>query len=381
MKRLPMVLLLAGAAGTALLAAGQEQKFRTGTHSVSIYATVVDSEGRLVPNLTQDDFEVYDDGKLQPLSLFNNDTQPVTIVVMLDRSGSMARQFSLVRDAAEEFVTHLLPDDKARLGSFSRRIQIDPAGFTGDQQELIRILREELQDSGPTPLWNAMSAAMTALAHESGRRVVLVFTDGHNSPERPDQSVSFAEVRERSRTEEIMVYAIGLAGACVRTPDPAPDEILFQSVGGRGRPGGPSSGGGIAITRTRPGRIGPGPRMPVPLGGIPIRRGPFVPGRGKPGVTLTPPPPPRDLWDTPCSTRPDPDLKELARVGGGGYFELDATHQLGATFTRVADELHRQYLLAFNPAALDGRTHRIEVRVKKPGLIVRARESYIATQK
>ena len=107
-----------------------------------------------------------------------------------------------------------------------------------------------------------------------------------------------------------------------------------------------------------------------------------MPGRGgKPGVTMTPPPPPRDLWDTPCSTRPDPDLKELARVGGGGYFELDATHQLGATFARVADELHRQYLLAFNPAALDGRTHKIEVRDKKPGLTVRARESYIAATK
>src|SRR5262245_62016022 len=143
MKRLPMVLLLAGAAGTALFAAGQEQKFRTGTHSVSIYATVVDSEGRLVPDLTEDDFEVYDDGKRQSLTLFNNDTQPVTIVVMLDRSGSMARQFGLVRDAAEEFVTHLLPGDRARLGSFSNRIQIDPASFTSDQVELIKILHED----------------------------------------------------------------------------------------------------------------------------------------------------------------------------------------------------------------------------------------------
>lgn len=383
MKRLPMVALLAGAAGTALVAAGQEQRFRAGTHSVSIYATVVDAEGRLVPNLTQDDFEVFDDGKRQPLTLFDNDTQPITIVVMLDRSGSMVRQFELVRDAAREFVTHLLPDDRARLGSFSGRVQIDPVSFTSDHRELIRILHEDLQEAGPTPLWNAMSAAMTAVAHESGRRVVLVFTDGHNSPDRPDLSVSLADVRERSRAEEIMVYAIGLAGACMRgsTPAPAPGGILFQGRGGPRAPGGPVAGRGFPGRILRPGRPVPGgPIGGLPFGGRPPIVDPRVgPGRGGRSVPLgPPPPPPRDLWDAPCTSRPDPGLKELARVGGGGYFELDATHQLGETFTRVADELHRQYLLAFNPAALDGRTHKIEVRVRHAGMSVRARESYVA---
>ena len=388
MRRLPMVVLLAGAAGTAMLAAGQEQRFRAGTHSVSIYATVVDEEGRLVPNLTQDDFEIYDDGKRQPLTLFNNDTQPITIVVMLDRSGSMVRQFGLVSTAAEEFVTHLLPEDRARLGSFSGRVQIDPVTFTSDQTELIRILREDLQEAGPTPLWNAMSAAMTALAHESGRRVVLVFTDGHNSPERSDLGASFAEVRERSRAEEVMVYAIGLAGACTRgsMPPPAPKAggTLFQGRGGPRLPGGPTGGGNFPGRILRPGRPVPGGRIGgIPIGGRPPIVDPRVgPGRGGRSVPLGPPPPnPRDLWDAPCTSKPDPDLKELARVGGGGYFELDATHQLAQTFTRVADELHRQYLLAFSPTLLDGKTHKIEVRVKHPGMVVRARETYIAAAK
>ena len=69
--------------------AGQERSFRTGTDTVSVYASVVDREGRLVANLTKDDFQVFDDGKPQEITLFANDAQPITIVMMLDRSGSM----------------------------------------------------------------------------------------------------------------------------------------------------------------------------------------------------------------------------------------------------------------------------------------------------
>ena len=75
---------------------------------------------------------------------------------------------------------------------------------------------------------------------------------------------------------------------------------------------------------------------------------------------------------------PDPELRQLAEEGGGGYFELKAGDDLRATFSRVADELHHQYLLAFSATHLDGTVHRLEVRVRPPGLSVRARRSYVA---
>jgi VWFA-related protein len=78
-------------------------------------------------------------------------------------------------------------------------------------------------------------------------------------------------------------------------------------------------------------------------------------------------------------TRPDPDLRKLAETTGGGYFELRKTDELGPTFTRVAQELHSLYLLGFAPEKLDGREHRIEVRVDKPEMKVRARNSYVAS--
>jgi hypothetical protein len=103
------------------------------------------------------------------------------------------------------------------------------------------------------------------------------------------------------------------------------------------------------------------PRPPLP--------GPIPPSTPPSGGTLY----------VPCvATQPDPHLRQLTELGGGGYFELKRTGDLHATFARVADELHRQYLLAFTATTLDGGMHRLEVRVKDATLQVRARRSYLA---
>ena len=74
---------------------------------------------------------------------------------------------------------------------------------------------------------------------------------------------------------------------------------------------------------------------------------------------------------------PDPGLKELAEDSGGGYFEVTHETDLKALFTRVAEELHRQYWIGFEPRA-DGKVHTLKLTVKKPGLTVRARQTYLA---
>lgn len=78
-------------------------------------------------------------------------------------------------------------------------------------------------------------------------------------------------------------------------------------------------------------------------------------------------------------TRPDRGLRRLADETGGGYFELKKTDDLAPTFTRVAQELHSQYTLGFTPPILDGREHKLAVRMKQPGMTARARRSYIAS--
>ena len=151
--------------------------------------------------------------------------------MLLDRSTSMRANFELVEKAAEEFVTVMLPADKARIGSFSDRIQVDPRDFTSDHDELVQILRTELQFEGPTPLWNAINVGITDLLHQQGRRVVLVFTDGRDAPmNMSNNNSSLKSVMKRAEEEDVMVYAIGFSG---------------DSGGhGGGSPGGYGGGGG-----------------------------------------------------------------------------------------------------------------------------------------
>jgi len=72
-------------------------------------------------------------------------------------------------------------------------------------------------------------------------------------------------------------------------------------------------------------------------------------------------------------------LPKIADATGGGYFELTSTADLAKTFARVADELHHQYVLGFTPTKLDGKMHKLEVRVTPATLTARARKSYLAT--
>jgi hypothetical protein len=79
-------------------------------------------------------------------------------------------------------------------------------------------------------------------------------------------------------------------------------------------------------------------------------------------------------------TKPDRGLRKLADETGGGYFELKKTDDLAPTFTRVAQELHSLYALGFAPTLLDGKEHKLDVRVKTPGAVARARRSYVASE-
>jgi VWFA-related protein len=297
MKRLALIASILVLA-TSLLAVGpaQEPTFRSVSRTVAIYATVTDSNGRLVPDLEQKHFEVLDNGRPRELSIFKSDVQPITVVVMLDTSGSMTFNIELLKLAAERFVLRLLPEDKARIGSFSDKILIDPRqGFTSDRDELVRILHNDIQFGNPTFLWDAIDVSMDALAHETGRRVVLIFTDGEDDKSRRN---NFESVITRASTQDFMIYAIGLQSS-----------------------------------------------LPA------LRR----------------------------VTRPDRNLRPLADQTGGGYFELTRTVDLNSTFTRVADELHRQYVLGFSADVLDGTIHKLDVHVKVPGMAVRARKTYLAS--
>jgi VWFA-related protein len=334
--------LVAASVGAAL-AAQQTQlpTFNAATRTVAAYATVTNAQGRLVPDLSRDDFAIDDNGKRQVLTLFSNDTQPITVVMLLDRSGSMVPNFDLEEQAAGAFVRAMGPADRARIGSFATRIQVDPPEFTSDRDQLLKILRNDLQKDGPTPLWNAVDTAIDKLLLEQGRRVVLVFTDGVDMPLNfASHNSSLKDVTKRAEEENVMVYAIGLAG-----------ENGMPAVAGRG---GDRGGRGLG-----PGGFG----GPGGLGGGPGGRGLGSYGGGRPQLE-----------------KPDEGLPKIAAATGGGYFELMSAKNLVSTFTRVAEELHHQYALGFTPEKLDGKMHDITVHLSRPDLTARARKRYLASK-
>lgn len=301
-----MKVLLPLVMAAALLPATQAapQVFRSRIDTVSVFATVQDSNTRLVPNLKQEDFVITDDGKEQPIVNFSNERIPFSAVVILDRSGSMYEHQFQIRDGAMSFVVRLQPDDKARIASFGNyfgnRVVISPPNFTSNKADLIDVLQAPLTLGGASPIWISIDQSITALSGLTGRKVIVIFSDGKDEPMPSIVPVKLKDLIDRVRTTEVMIYA-----------------LAYSDV------------------QQRPGK-------------------------------------------DPKITPPDPGLLKLADESGGGYFNVVDTAKLSDMFTRIAEELHQQYVIGFDPPVRDGKIHKIAVKVKQPGMTVRARQTYVA---
>jgi VWFA-related protein len=192
------------AAGTTIALVAQQPTFRTGGVVVPVFVTVTDSQQRLVTDLVEADFEVFDNDKLQTLTVFDNRYRPISIVVLLDTSLSMTGNLKLLQAAAEQFIIRLFPQDEAKIGAFHDRIELS-AAFTNDRDSLISDLRN-LHFGNSTRLYDALYFGLDALQEAKERKVILVLTDGDDFGSKRGSS----DILERARTEEVMVYVIGI---------------------------------------------------------------------------------------------------------------------------------------------------------------------------
>ncbi len=206
-----------------LAGAGQpDQVFRGTSDAVRVFVTVTDGDGRLVTTLAQNDFEVRDEGKPQPITLFDNTPQPIRLIVMLDVSGSMVGNLPLLRAASQQLFARLRPDDGVRVGTFGHEIQISPS-FTRDPAELRTALPDAIAADAPTPLWRAVDEAVAAFGDEDEQRpVILLLSDGKDSGPISfrQRYVSQAEAIDRARNEDVMVYTIGMRSRSMRPTMP-----------------------------------------------------------------------------------------------------------------------------------------------------------------
>jgi Ca-activated chloride channel family protein len=302
----------------------QQSVFRVSRTTVAVPASVFDDGGNVVRDLTRDDFAIFDNGIPQEVVNFASGLEPFTAVVLVDTSASMILDLDTAKAAAEQFIIRLRPDDLAMVGSFSDRIVLS-GRFTSDRDELLRVLREDIHIGNPTRLFDAVHEGFGQLARATGRRVVMVFTDGCDSASQQDLD----SILRRVRTEEYMIYAV---------------QLPFR----RSRAVGPTR-------RCQ----GCGCDLELDLA-------------NQTGIRYS------NLSDPRRSLSGGYILQRFAAETGGGVAFLGPTTDVNSTATWIASELHHQYLLGFVPPKLDGKSHELEVRVKRPNLTVRARRSYLA---
>jgi len=318
---------------------GAGDVIRVDTTLVTLPVSVTDRNGKYIPNLTKEDFRLWEDGVEQQVAFFASVDKPFSVVLMIDTSGSTRFRIEDIQDAAVTFVNQLRTGDQVMVVSFDDEVRI-LTEFTGDRGRLRDAIRRTRTGDG-TKLYDAVDLVINQrLNRVSGRKAVVLFTDGVDTTSR---RASYASNVRDAEEVDALIYPVqydtysdvnsgGSTWPGTRRVPTSPADILIQILGGMsGGRGGPSGrGGGIGSSRS----------------------------------------------DYEQANR---YLRDLAERTGARQFQADSTGNLAYAFGNVAEELRRQYSLGFYPKRppQPGQRRQIRVRVNQPDLAVRARDSYI----
>jgi VWFA-related protein len=305
---------------------------RVSTTLITIPVSVMDRDGRYVPNLQKEEFRIWEDGVEQEVAFFQSVDKPFSVVLMLDTSPSTQFRLEDIQDAAISFVNQLRADDKVMVVSFNDNIKI-LSEFTTDRRKLTRAIERARTDDG-TRLYDAVDMVINQqLSRVQGRKAIVLFTDGVDTTSR---RASFESNVMDAQELDALIYPVqyntaddmNVMNYPVGRPSDVWDQILGGIFGGGGRRrGGGNRGGGV-----------------------------------------------RDEYEV-----ADRYLMELANNTGGREYRADSLQNMSSAFANVAEELRRQYSIGYYPKRPPeaGQRRSIRVRARQPNLAVRARDSYI----
>jgi Ca-activated chloride channel homolog len=307
---------------------------RVNTTLVTLPVSVMDRDGRYVPNLSKEDFRIWEDGVEQQVAFFASVEKPFSVVLMLDTSPSTQFRLEDIQDAAITFVNQLRPDDRVMIVSFNDDIRV-LSELTNDRSKLRRAIERAHTGNG-TRLYDAVDMVMIQqLSRISGRKAIVLFTDGvDTTSKRADYQSTVMHAQEL----DALIYPVqyNTQADLANLPSAGTNDIWGQILGG-------IFGGG-----RRNNRRGGG-------GGWPQRG-------------------PRSDYDL-----ADQYLRELATSTGGRGYQADSLQNMASAFANVAEELRRQYSIGYYPkrSPQAGQRREIRVRTNQPNLAVRTRDSYI----
>ncbi len=183
-------------------------RFHVSVDTVSLAVSVLDGDGRLVTDLPQDNFQIWEDGVEQQIQFFSRGELPLRMVILVDTSGSMRSKLELAQEAAVRFARSLKPGDQVQVVEFNDRV-LTLAEFTTDFDQVERAIRQT-EATGATSLYNAIYVSLKDLHRENpeelDRRAIVVLSDGNDTK----SVLGFEDVKEQARKSSVVIYAISL---------------------------------------------------------------------------------------------------------------------------------------------------------------------------
>jgi Mg-chelatase subunit ChlD len=197
---------------------------------MDITATVTDQGNNYILDLKQEDFLVQEDGVAQEIIRFSRELTPVSMVILLDTSGSMKRHMKAVQDAAVQFVSQIRPVDRVAVIAFADNPRVAQR-FTADIGALTRVIRRT-QAQGGTCLYDAVVSGCQQLQREKGRTAIILLTDGKDENKKgtgPGSRNTLEEALEMAKETGVTIYSLGLGKGVAKDVL----EQLAKPTGGR----------------------------------------------------------------------------------------------------------------------------------------------------
>ncbi|HEY3102765.1 MAG TPA: VWA domain-containing protein [Pyrinomonadaceae bacterium] len=313
---------------------------RVDTTLVTVPVSVLDRQGRFIPNLKREDFTLLENGEEQSIAYFEPAEKPFTVALLLDTSASTQFRLSDIKEAAIAFAKQLRPQDRVLVVTFNSEVLLltEP---TNDLNLMAATIEEFANTGTSTRLYDAIDLTIKErLNRIKGRKAIVLFTDGVNTE---SQQATYESTLSEIDELDALIYPIQY--------DTSDYMRAMQNA----------NNGTVTVTTTTRGIFGS--RTTTQTYNAPVNGGTPIPGSTKADYD-----------------RADQYLHLLADKTGGRLYQANDTTQLADAFTRIAEELRRQYTLGYYPKSAnvaDGERRQIRVRVRQPNLAVKARDSYV----
>jgi len=313
---------------------------RVETNLVTMPVSVLDRDGRFISGLQQQDFKIFENGVEQKVDYFQSVEQPFTVVLLIDVSPSTQFRIDEIQNSAIAFVNQLRPGDRVMVVSFDQEVHV-LSPITNNRNVLRNAIRDAQFGDG-TGLYEAVDYVIEEqLRRIEGRKAVVLFTDGVDTT---SERASYDSTIRATEEIDALFYTIRYDTS--------------RDLGGMG--------GGMGY----PGRRGGRQQMTIADILAQIMRNGGIP-MGAPGGA-----------GSAEYARGKQYLESLSQNSGGRSFEAESMYNLDSAFSGIAEELRRQYSLGYYPEVVGqiGDRRQIKIRVMRPGVVVRAKNSYIVGQ-